>query len=160
MIFSDFIVVLFAEYAHYFVLVTASLVLLIDSSRDQRMRFVKITLLSGILALSVDKLLNQVISSPRPFVADGIVPLFLHVEDNGFPSEHTLLVVVVASLVYLQNKKIGLILILVAITIGIARVLAGVHHMIDVIGAVLIGVCAVVIGRWVVARYSVSSLSE
>ncbi len=160
MVFSDLNIVFFAEYAHYFVIGIGVLVFLIGDPERKKWRLVKLALISSIVAVGIDKLLNQVISSPRPFVADGIVPLFSHVADNGFPSEHTLLAVVVASLVYLQNKKIGLVLILVAIAIGIARVLAGVHHVIDVIGAVLIGVCAVFIGRWVVTRYSVSSLSE
>lgn len=157
---SDFIVILFAEYAHYFVIGIGVFVFLMGDSGHQKWRLAKIALLSSIVAVGIDKLLNQIINSPRPFVVDGVTSLFAHVADNGFPSEHTLLAVVIALPVYLQNKKIGLVLLLIAIAIGIARVLAGVHHTIDIMGAVLIGVCAVIVGEWMVTRYSVSSLSE
>ena len=157
---SDLIIVIFAEYAHYFVIGIGILIFSMDDSGHQKWRLAKIALLSTIVAIGIDKLLNQIINSPRPFVVDDVTPLFAHVADNGFPSEHTLLAVVVALLIYLRNKKMGIIFLLVAIAIGIARVLAGVHHMVDVIGSVLIRVCAVVVGQWVVTRYSVSSLSE
>lgn len=157
---SDFIVILFAEYAHYFVLGVGVLVFLVGDSGHQKWRLTKIALISSIVAVGIDKLLNQIINSPRPFVVDDVTPLFTHLADNGFPSEHTLLAVVVSLLIYLRNKKIGFVLLLVAMTIGIARVLAGVHHMVDIIGAVLIGAGAVVVGQWVVTRYSDASLSE
>lgn len=155
---SDLVVIFFAEYAHYFVVVIAGFVFLLSCSYNHKKQLAKIALVSIVLAIGMDKLLNQIISSPRPFTADGVVPLFTHVADNGFPSEHTLLAIVIAALVCIQNKKIGLVLVLLAVTIGIARVVAGVHHLIDVLGAILIGVLAVLIGQLLVTRYSVASL--
>src|ERR1017187_827769 len=48
---------------------------------------VTLFVVSGILSL----LLGHFIHDPRPFVADGQVPLIPHEPNNGFPSHHALL---------------------------------------------------------------------
>lgn len=154
---TEHIVIFFAEYLHLIVAVIAGFVFLGYRYRHLQKQIVLTAVISAVLALGIDKLLNRVIDSPRPFVVDDVVPLFLHVADNGFPSEHTLLAVVIACLVYIQHKKTGLALLLLAVVIGIARVIAGVHHPIDIVGALLIGVFSVSIARWLVARYVTAS---
>lgn len=154
---TNFIIVFFAEYLHYFVVLIAGSVFFVYRLQFQKKQMLFTTVFSIALAVAVDKLLNQIIDSPRPFVADGIIPLFSHVADNGFPSEHTLLATVLAGLVYIYNKKIGIFLIILSVTIGIARVVAGVHHIIDILGALIIAVLAVLVGKWLVTRYSGAS---
>lgn len=77
-------------------------------------------------------------NNPRPFVVEHFVPLIPHGDDNGFPSDHTLLASAIASIWTIYNRRIGLILWGAALLIGIARVYAGVHHPIDIIGSALI----------------------
>lgn len=76
--------------------------------------------------------------NPRPFVVGNFTPLIPHAPDNGFPSDHTLLVSAIASLVYAFNRRSGLVLWLIALYVAVSRVYVGVHHPIDVIGSMVI----------------------
>jgi undecaprenyl-diphosphatase len=60
------------------------------------------------------------------------------VADNGFPSDHTLLATAIAFAIFHFNKKLGLFLFLLAVLVGVARILAGVHHAADIAGSLII----------------------
>lgn len=89
----------------------------------------------------------------RPFVvgppAGGFVPLIEHVADNGFPSDHTLLGAAVAMVIFFYNRKIGLILLNLALLVGISRILAGVHHATDILGSLGFAI----VFAWLVHKY-------
>ena len=76
--------------------------------------------------------------NPRPFVVGNFTPLIPHIPDNGFPSDHVLMVSAVASIIMYFNRRTGIILWLLTILIAISRVYVGVHHPIDVIGSIII----------------------
>ncbi len=84
-------------------------------------------------------------------------PLIVHVANNGFPSEHMLLVVTVALLVYTEHRTFGILLAVIAILVGLARVFANVHHGIDILGSVVIALVSVALAyigvRWLQKRY-------
>lgn len=87
-----------------------------------------------ILALIGSKLFNN----PRPFVAGNFTPYFAHGNDNGFPSDHTLLAGLIGWLALCYSRKFGAIVLSIAALIGASRVIAGVHHFSDIIGALVI----------------------
>ncbi len=98
----------------------------------QRSKFLSFLLLSIIsfpLSLNIAKILAHFIYDLRPFVVGHIKPLFVHAADNGFPSDHILLTMTIASVVIVYNKKLGILLTTIAICIGTARVLAHIHHV-------------------------------
>lgn len=74
-------------------------------------------------------------NNPRPFVSEHITPLISHAADNGFPSDHTLLVAALASILYCYNRTLGLAVFSIALLIGVSRVLAGIHHWVDIVGS-------------------------
>jgi undecaprenyl-diphosphatase len=80
-------------------------------------------------------------------VRDGVKPYFSSSTDNGFPSDHTALSTVVAAIVFTYKKAVGIILLLIALIIGAARVIAGVHHGQDIIGAFIISIIAVFLAK-------------
>ena len=96
----------------------------------------------GAIALPLSYLAAKISSlvyfDPRPFVVGHFTPLITHVADNGFPSDHTLISAAVASVVFAYNKTLGAVLIILALIVGVARVLAGVHHIVDVLGSIVI----------------------
>ncbi len=103
--------------------------------RRQMLIFGTITMpLTFVLA----RIFSQFFYNPRPFVVGDFTPLIFHVADNGFPSDHTLLASAVAMLIYYFNKKLGMILLLLASIVGISRVFAGVHHYLDIFGSLFI----------------------
>jgi undecaprenyl-diphosphatase len=83
-------------------------------------------------------LAGQLYFDPRPFVVGHFKPLIEHDTENGFPSDHVLLVATVAAVVTVFDKKIALLLCGFTIVIAIARVYVGVHHIIDVVTSMFI----------------------
>jgi undecaprenyl-diphosphatase len=75
---------------------------------------------------------------PRPFVVDHFTPLLPHVADNGFPSDHTLLAAAIAAVITKYNWRLGIVLWIITLLIGTARVFAGVHHPVDILGSLVI----------------------
>ncbi len=123
------------------------------SPRIRRRWLALISVVSFPLAYAVGKVAGMFYNNPRPFVSDHIVPLVQHVSDNGFPSDHTLFAATMASVMFIFNRRFGIALYVIAIIIGISRVLAGVHHVVDIVGGALIAPVVVYItyrflGRW------------
>lgn len=114
-------------------------------SKPIKKKFATFTLISFGLSFALAKLLGAFFNDPRPFVSDHITPLIAHVADNGFPSDHTLLTMTIAAVVFFYNRKLGVVLGIISFIVGYARVLAGIHHSIDILGAMIIAVIAVTI---------------
>ena len=111
--------------------------------RNLKKSYAILAIIAGVLTLLLAKIGSHIYSDPRPFVSDHVTPYFGHSTDNGFPSDHTLLAAFLAWFTIGYNRKIGWILIIVAVLIGGARVIAGVHHTIDIVGSLVIAGIAV-----------------
>lgn len=92
------------------------------------------------ITLLIGKILNHFIYNSRPFVKEGFAPLITHAPDNGFPSDHMLLVSSIAIVITFYNKKLGILLWIMAILVGISRVAVGVHHPVDILGSATIAI--------------------
>lgn len=118
--------------------VVAIVVVWLRLSVKQRKELIVFAIIAGAISLLLAKLGDYLFYNPRPFVEGHFQPYFAHGSDNGFPSGHTLVASFLALVVWRYNKKIGQLLLLLAILIGLARVIAGVHHVIDIIGALVV----------------------
>jgi undecaprenyl-diphosphatase len=136
------LVIFTAQYL-YLAIIAIALIEAICAKATTRAAFIRLSAISLPLAFIVDKILNYIISNPRPFVVEGIAPLFPHSPDNGFPSDHTLLVMTVAAIVFTYNRKLGVVLGILGLLVGVARVLAKVHHPMDIAGSAIIAVISV-----------------
>lgn len=67
-------------------------------------------------------------------------PIIDHDTENGFPSDHVLLVSCVAAVITVFNSKIAIPLWIIAILVAISRVYVGVHHYIDVFVSIMIAI--------------------
>ncbi|HEY4528441.1 MAG TPA: phosphatase PAP2 family protein [Candidatus Paceibacterota bacterium] len=103
-------------------------------------------LVLGALSLPLSYILGVIgrmlYFNPRPFMVSGVEPLISHAADNGFPSDHTLLLASIASLVFIFNRKLAAWLWVITILVGISRVYAGVHHFIDILGSISIAIAS------------------
>ena len=131
-----------AQYLPYVIVAAAVLVWLLLPRLDKVGLAAK-----GLVALALVGLLIVVGSAlhtdPRPFVVDPSVrPLFAHPNDNGFPSDHTALAMTVAALVWVYRRTLGVVLGVLALCVGAARVLAHVHHTQDIVAGALFGLVA------------------
>jgi membrane-associated phospholipid phosphatase len=90
----------------------------------------------GALSIILAKIGAHAYTNTRPYLTDGTPSLFPHSGDpNGFPSDHTLLSSFLAFVVFTYSRKLGVVLLVVAVLIGWARVAAHVHHAVDIIGS-------------------------
>jgi membrane-associated phospholipid phosphatase len=92
----------------------------------------------GGIGFLVSLIANRIIVDPRPFVAGGFRPLIHSSTDNGFPSDHTLLLATTAAVTAIANRRAGVLALLAAIAVGLARVYCGVHHFADIAGSLVI----------------------
>lgn len=122
----------------------------------ERRTYLALLLVGGVLAFLLAKTGSALISDPRPFRSDGVTAWFPAATDNGFPSDHTLLATVFAAAMWPFQRTLSGILYALAVIIGGARVIAGVHHGLDIAGGLVIGTLGVALAwqliRLVVAR--------
>ena len=133
--------------AKYFIAipVLATLVLWFKLPGKLKKQYVALLVLGAILTLALAKIGSKFFYDPRPFVVGHFTPYFAHGNDNGFPSDHTLLASLLAFAAARFSKKLALILLVVAVLIGFARVIAGVHHLVDVVGSMCFAAVGVVV---------------
>lgn len=135
--------------AVYLIVIPILLTIYLVSRQDSKHRkeYIYLLVLAGILALVLATLAGRLFENPRPYISDGVSPLFHTGDDNGFPSSHTLLAGLLAFTATIYSRKIGVTLLAIAIIIGWARVASGVHHGVDIIGGLIISGLSV----WVTA---------
>ena len=134
-----------------FVVMAIAVIVTIFSSKTVRNRTIVLAVISLLIAFAATIIAGKLYYDPRPFVVNHTPPLFPYRPDNGFPSEHTLLSVAVAGVIFIHRLKLGFILGIMGIGIGVCRVLAGVHHPIDITASVGIAVISVFIS-WIILK--------
>lgn len=125
-----------------FIIGLIAIIATLFSEKTVRNNIIILAIISFLLALAIAFVSGSLYYDPRPFVIDHFIPLIPHSPDNGFPSDHTLFGMVAAATVFIYHRKTGILLGILTILVGIARVIAGIHHPIDIIGGVLIAVAA------------------
>jgi len=128
-----------AKYLVYLIIAVAGIYFLIQP-RDRQKQLALFGLFSLPLTYLIAKIADWLYYNPRPFISEHITPLFTHSADNGFPSDHTLISAALAVVIFTHNKKLGTILMILAILVGVSRVAAGVHHLIDIVASLLIAI--------------------
>jgi undecaprenyl-diphosphatase len=141
-----------AQYVFIISIVVAGIYFL-KQSYDQKKNMCISGIVSVIVIYVTALIAGHFYNNPRPFVAEHFIPLIAHSADNGFPSDHMLLVSALAAVVYFYNKKVGLVLLVLSILVAISRVYVGVHHSIDVIASGVISWVVVAIIRYFFMKY-------
>lgn len=129
---------LVAKYAIVIPVLLAIFAFIMIKDKRTRIDFAILVVVGGALSLLLAKIGGHIINDPRPFVVGHFTPLLPHANDNGFPSDHTLLASFLGFAILPYSKKIGLPALAVAVCIGMARVAAGIHHLEDIIGSFVI----------------------
>lgn len=112
-----------------------------------------------ILAYLLAQLGGYLYFDPRPFIVGHFTPLLPHIPDNGFPSDHALLVSAVAVIATYLNRKLAIVLWAIALLIGVARVYVGLHHPIDVAGSFAISILSGLVAYGVLEYLSYEKIS-
>jgi undecaprenyl-diphosphatase len=109
-------------------------------------------IMAGIAAWLLSKIAGALYYHPRPFIVEHIKPLIAHGNDNGFPSEHTVLATSLTSLIYFYDKKLALAALILTLAMAAGRVWAHVHSPLDIAGGLLVGGLAGWLGYQIVKK--------
>jgi membrane-associated phospholipid phosphatase len=140
---SHQVVVAMAKYLVVLPVIVSGIWWAFVADRSQRIRYLSILVGGGVLAYLLAKVGGHLYDDPRPFIADQVVPYFQSATDNGFPSDHTMLSAVFAAAMWPFNRVLSGLFYVIAVAVGLARVVAGVHHGVDVIGGLAFGTAGV-----------------
>jgi undecaprenyl-diphosphatase len=124
-----------------------------------KLQMVIFAVVSAIIAGALAKAGAMLYNDPRPFITSHVTPLFPHGADNGFPSDHTLFAGFVAATVDMASRKLGAILLVLALIVGISRVIGHIHHPIDIIGSLVFVLVGAIVANFVTPLIS-SRLSK
>lgn len=149
---KDIVIIFGAEYLFLFIVAAAG-VYFWRQDAERRKRIFLLACISLPLTYIAAKIGSFLYYDPRPFVTGNFMPLIPHAPDNGFPSDHTLISAAIASVILFSQKKLGLVLLLIAFLVGTSRVLAGVHSWIDIFGSIVIALCATCLANSALSRY-------
>lgn len=138
--FFDLVIVFCARFLAY--LLAGVFLVFALSRKDSRARL--FIFIEGLLSLIISRsIITEVIRffyhHPRPFEALNLTPL-VQASGDSFPSAHVVMFFSIATTLYYFDKRLGGWFFLFAFINGVARVIAGVHWPLDIVGGVVVGV--------------------
>jgi undecaprenyl-diphosphatase len=141
----DSIAVLAAEYMP--VVVILFLVYLWIRKGDSTHAILLYSVYAGIVGLIINYLIGLVYFHPRPSMLHLGTQLFQYQTDSSFPSDHTTLMVSIAlMLIYFKETRFyGLIILILGLVGGFARVFSGIHFPFDIFGSVVVAIISSVL---------------
>lgn len=103
--------------------------------------------LSAALALGAAQVIAHLVDRGRPYVDHpGSVHLFTaRASDPSFPSDHATAAFAIGMAIWLRNRGLGAVVLVMAALLGLGRVAVGAHYPGDVIAGALLGVAAAVL---------------
>lgn len=147
----DSLIIFGAKYLHL-IAIAFAVFYFFKQPRRTKKRIIILGLVSLPIMYLVAKLAGHFYYNARPFVVGNFTPLIPHADDNGFPSDHTLLLAALASIVYSFSKKTGLFLWVITLAVGFSRMYVGVHHLIDILGSIIIAVVVFSLAHWLLKK--------
>ena len=107
--------------------------------RAQRQQAVLSAIVTMFLGNLIVKALNLVYYRFRPFAFNEVRLLFYYPSDSSFPSNATCVGFSVATAIWFYNRRVGAVAFVLAILLGLSRIVGGVHYPSDVLGGAAIG---------------------
>jgi len=99
------------------------------------------------LGVLINGIIGLVYFHPRPFMEHLGTMLIHHKPGNSFPSDHTTFTMSIALmlLTFKSTRILGIVLTILALWCGIARIYVGVHWPFDILGSIIVSITAVII---------------
>ncbi len=147
--FFDKVAVFTAQYLPYLTVLAAAIFVLfylrIVPSRNpfkefiQKWKEIAMFSLPVLSAWIIANILKYLVHAPRPFEAlHNVIPLIAE-SGYAFPSDHATFFMALAVPIFVYNKKAGYVFITLAVLIGLARIVVGVHSPEDILGGFILG---------------------
>ncbi len=150
----DQIVIFFADYSGYALIGFFVWLLWKEKNNAKRIYGASLVALAMILSRGIiTEIIRLIYEKPRPFVAlENVTALVNHSASNAFPSGHATLFFALAFAVWYINKKTGMWFVGIAIAMGVARVIAGAHWPLDIMGGAAVAAVSAFIIRKILPK--------
>jgi undecaprenyl-diphosphatase len=103
-------------------------------------------LASGALAFLVNQIIHAIWDRPRPFESHaGVYHPHANSTDASFPSDHASAAFGIAVAIALLDPVVAIPFLVLAVLVGVGRVIVGAHYPGDVLAGVLVGTAAAVV---------------
>ncbi len=152
--FMDAVGIFFAEYFTYFLI--AGIILWIFSKPTVKAKFraFSFVFLSVLISRGIiTEVIRYFYKSERPFVALGFEPLIFD-GNPSFPSGHAALLFAMSFSLFLVNRKLGIWFIVSAILVSLARIYAGVHWPIDILGGIAVALIGTYVAKLALRKFA------
>lgn len=146
----DAVIVFFAVYFPYIVVIIAGLFILFHhevwQARNpfqifmQKKKEILLVFFSGVVAWVLAYVFKFLVHLPRPFISLPDVRSVISEDGFAFPSSHATFFMALAFSIFFFHKKAGYVFIFFALLIGFARIIAGVHFPFDILGGFVLGI--------------------
>src|SRR4030042_6197707 len=98
-------------------------------------------LLASLTAWLLAEFIKSLIPTARPFLLNGNpIKTLTFPSDGAFPSAHTAAAFALAVTIWFHDRKVGWIYLILALCVGLARILANVHYPQDILGGATLGI--------------------
>ena len=136
--FFDGLVIFFASHLGW-ILILIVLIYYIFRRDFREIPRITFIVASSLTAWIVAQAIKALVSAPRPFlVLDDVTQLISHGGIDAFPSGHATIYMALGLAFYVYNKKFGTIIMIGALLIGLARIIAGIHWPVDILGGYIL----------------------
>ncbi len=132
----DGVIIFFIKYV-VFIIVAIAVGYWLTLPKKQKIQMLVFGVVVAVVAFVLTRVGSTLYYDSRPFVDMGIDPLVPHDNNNGFPSDHTALAFTAAAALFYMNKKIGSAVLVLALAVGLSRVLGHIHSLTDIIGSIV-----------------------
>lgn len=139
----DSLGIFFAIYFPYILAFSLLLFLMFDYKKYRLL--ILQSFIAGFLARGIAEIIRLFLDRPRPFVNNQIN--FLHINSlieninsRSFPSGHASFFFGISVVLFVYNKKLGIIFFLASFLISISRIYCGIHWPLDIAGGFIVGI--------------------
>lgn len=148
----DRFIIFSAEWLGY--LLVLGVIILFIANRKKYFNLALVSIGSAVIGRGIFvTIIRFFYEHPRPFmVFENITQLINHDISWSFPSGHATFYFALAAGVYLYNKKLGAVYLVLAGLIGWARIVAGVHWPYDILGGIALGVVTALLIRFLIKK--------
>jgi len=107
---------------------------------EKHKSMVILAFIAGGLSRGITEFIQFLWGRPRPFIENHVNLLLNNIKSYSFPSGHASFFFGLSTIIFLYNKKIGLLFFIISFLISISRVYCGIHWPADILAGFLVGV--------------------
>lgn len=153
-IWLDTFSIFFAKYLGY-ILVFFLFLLVLKNFKKYFSLFVSSLSIALFSRFVIVEIIRFFFPRERPFVQNHVNLLIDHLNQPAFPSGHAAFFFALSTVVYLENKKLGLIFFILSSFLSFFRIFCGVHWPSDIIFGALIGIICGFLGKKFLEKFQI-----